>query len=556
MEIINGDCLEEMRKMEDDSISAVVTDPPYFLTNNCGSGFMGNSWDSTGDLSKCLWESSTFVNFAIVFLNGLSLDRVTGEQSIALGSANTGLPLCEKDQKESACYAHRLSRQKKVQQRDFAPLLVITKEEVWDLLKEMSPTHIKLIEVLQNGEKENALYAIPISSLVKEVRHIAPKAALPLLKADATEAMEIHLTLTEQARIKSVIEATIGTRLDGSFTEEITGSAITALLSAQENKFNAITLRHIEKAELMKWLTSLLCAINAMRESSTIQDYLIQNYFRQIFYEAYRITKPGGHLLAMGGTRTFHRLASAIEASGYEIRDTLAWIYGSGFPKSHNHFGIDGYGTSLKPAHEPIIMAMKKCDGTFKQNAERWGQAGINIDGCRVPSGQDYFQTERFNERITLGGYGSASIASAFKPAKGRWPANIILDKEASALLGEPSRFFYCAKASSSERNDGLEGLPLQEAGIKNDSGRGFSESNPMKSIKYKNNHPTVKPLKLMEYLIKLVMPPKDGILLDPFAGSGTTILAAKRLGFDAIGIEKSAEYCKIARARIGSILV
>lgn len=104
-----------------------------------------------------------------------------------------------------------------------------------------------------------------------------------------------------------------------------------------------------------------------------------------IWKEALRVLRPGGHLLAFGGTRTYHRLTCAIEDSGFEMRDCLQWIYASGFPKSHNHFGIEGYGTALKPAHEPIIMAMKPCDGTFKQNAEKWGQAGINIAATRVP---------------------------------------------------------------------------------------------------------------------------------------------------------------------------
>jgi len=278
--------------------------------------------------------------------------------------------------------------------------------------------------------------------------------------------------------------------------------------------------------------------------------------------EALRISKPGAFLIAMGGTRTFHRLICAIEDAGWEIRDCLMWIYGSGFPKSHNHFGIEGYGTALKPAYEPIIMAMKPLEGTFKQNAEKWGQAGINIDGCRIATDE----LKPYSGGIHRGMMnddaweGKDHIKDA---PKGRWPANVILDEEAGKVLDEQSgnltsgrldrsrisaqnkiygkgpqemtgihekssggasRFFYCAKASSKERGES-------------------------------NNHPTVKPLKLMEYLIKLVMPPKDGILLDPFAGSGTTILAAKRLGFKAVGIEQQAEYCEIANLRLAECL-
>jgi len=252
-----------------------------------------------------------------------------------------------------------------------------------------------------------------------------------------------------------------------------------------------------------------------------------------------------------------------------------------------------GYGTALKPAYEPIIMAMKPLDGTFAQNAQKWGQAGINIDGCRIPGSKPDTIRGAGGQN---GRYCPINAQGIIKDdGKGRWPANVIFDEEAGAMLdeqsgpcktgdlnGQPrvenkiygkcgstlgneryyksdaatgaSRFFYCAKASSRERNEGLEELPLKEKKTLNDyvhnsEGRTASKSGaPMA-----NNHPTVKPLKLMEYLIRLVMPPKDGILLDPFAGSGTTILAAKRLGFNAIGIEKQAEYCELARARLAS---
>ena len=534
--------------------------------------------------------------------------------------------------------------------------------------------------------------------------------------------------------------------------------------------------------------------------------------------EAFRILKPAGHILAMGGTRTVHRLTSAIEESGFEIRDCIMWIYGSGFPKSHNQFGCEGYGTALKPAYEPIIMAMKPCDGTFKQNYEKWDQAGINIDGCRIPR-SDTDPNHRHNP--SQGNNGETSIFgcgghNGNLSNKGRWPANVIFDEfnerilalkdnipndiisviqeyycdyklpglseenrnlsksrkkekrtvlqsgvllagsngtdekretsdvgqetqervcsenateqenvkgegqsQVSGLLvqsglssyqpfgadsdstsvsktddktardsrtsnnsgniaessshasgscpssewceerqqnrkpgndeqldsqngtqgdsertpsieirertlkvlacdvperwlkyfsdsgeeirsphcaakmldeqsgeckppgnkansfgdaifgsdiktrnipgqncypgqsGGASRFFYCAKTSSRERNEGLEGMPLVEGGFKNDSGRGIARDKPYDPVKYRNNHPTVKPLKLMRYLITLIMPPKDGVLLDPFAGSGSTIIAAHQLGVKAIGIEKQAEYVEIAKKRL-----
>lgn len=278
--------------------------------------------------------------------------------------------------------------------------------------------------------------------------------------------------------------------------------------------------------------------------------------------EALRICKPGSHLLAFGGTRTFHRLACAIEDAGWEIRDCISWLYGSGFPKSHNHFGIPGYGTALKPAWEPIIMAMKPCEGTFAQNAEKWGQTGININGCRIGTTRNVPASP--SSQRTVNAYGQFGEDQDWNMNHGRWPANLILDEVAAEMLdqqtselgksagtkgdksknkvliggwktpdlgisigfgdsGGASRFFYVAKASTAERNRGCE----------------------------KNSHPTVKPIKLMEYLIKLIAPPKDSLLLDPFAGSGTTLLAAQNLGIKCVGIEMSADYCEIAKARI-----
>ena len=287
---------------------------------------------------------------------------------------------------------------------------------------------------------------------------------------------------------------------------------------------------------------------------------------QEIWKEALRIAKPGTHLLAFGGDRTHHHLMVALENAGWEIRTCLYWCFASGFPKSHN-FGKKlgsewaGYGTALKPAAEIIVMAMKPLDGTFAQNAEKWGVAGINIDDSRIGS-HDFTQDEwskKGMSRPTRSTFGKHKPSDSKLPS-GRWPANLILDEVAGEMLdqqsgtlksgamtstrnvsgsfsanakestakgfgdsGGASRFFFCAKASSSERNEGCES----------------------------NGHPCVKPISLMTYLIKLVMPPKGGILLDPFCGSGTTIAAATRLGYEAIGIEKEAEYCEIANARV-----
>jgi DNA modification methylase len=312
--------------------------------------------------------------------------------------------------------------------------------------------------------------------------------------------------------------------------------------------------------------------------------------------EALRVCKPGAYLLAFGGSRTHHHLMCGIEGGGWEIRDVIMWLYGSGFPKSHN-FGKklggkwDGFGTTLKPAYEPIIMAMKPCDGTFAQNAEKWDVAGINIDKSRIlviPNDKNH----RHNPSCGNNGENSVFGCGGHNgnlSNKGRWPANIILDEEAGEMLNEQSgktmsksggmrgensgmwkgkknmsrgghndsggasRFFYCAKASPSERNAGLEDMPLKIGVGMNATVCGDTRTG--KITTQQNNHPTVKPVKLMQYLLKLVMPPNpEAILLDPFAGSGTTILAAKQLGFNAIGIEKENEYVEIANNRINTI--
>ena len=306
--------------------------------------------------------------------------------------------------------------------------------------------------------------------------------------------------------------------------------------------------------------------------------------------EAMRVAKPGAHLLAFGGTRTFHRLACAIEDAGWEIRDTIMWVYGSGFPKSHN--GPWG-GTALKPAWEPIIVARKPLDGTVEQNHTKHGTGAMNIDGCRIELNGDY----------KCGANGRPSqtgLGDNYKPEsanrhsdEGRWPANLIHDgsEEVVSLFpqtksgtgavrsaagegyrpnafgtesrpagtpcieygdsGSAARFFYCAKASRSDRNAGCDDLP-DAVELIGAAGHKFNPmtGKPVVDIPRKNNHPTVKPTELMRYLCRLVTP-VGGLVLDPFMGSGSTGRGAVLEGFRFVGIEREAEYCEIARMRI-----
>lgn len=302
----------------------------------------------------------------------------------------------------------------------------------------------------------------------------------------------------------------------------------------------------------------------------------------EVWTECLRVLKPGGHMLAFAGTRTHHRMAVRIEDAGFEIRDMIAWVYGSGFPKSHN--GAWG-GTALKPALEPITMARKPVIGTVASNWAVHGTGALNIDLCRVPAetmepntGSGGMPRRHENEQR---GPGIVSQPHEL----GRWPANVIHDGSAevvtlfphstsgamksgtrraaqdgpgsacygtfggnitcndiAASSGSAARFFYVPKASRSDRNEGCEGMerkPLRWSSGTQNPGSFQSEGTDKTS---QNNHPTVKPTDLMAYLCLLVTPP-GGTVLDPFMGSGSTGKAAIREGFRFIGIEREVEY-------------
>ena len=331
---------------------------------------------------------------------------------------------------------------------------------------------------------------------------------------------------------------------------------------------------------------------------------------------AFQLLKPGGHLLAFGGSRTYHRMAVAIEDAGFQIRDQIMWLYGSGFPKSLNIgktlSAWEGWGTALKPAHEPIVLARKPIEGTVAENVLKHGTGGINIDECRVETSEELGREQTDGPLPSKYGFNDNSMGNKFQEGnpQGRFPANVLHDGSEEVLEGFPTtsksaggggmrgkggqiygeykgkeyakvigfgdegsaaRFFYCAKVSRTERNRGLDTAadktkytagnysqsPVCKTCDKTLNGTNDHSScsgevyyRKMKSEITKNNHPTVKPIELMKYLCRLVTP-KGGTILDPFMGSGSTGMAAKDEGFDFIGIEKEKEYYEIAEQRI-----
>jgi DNA modification methylase len=317
--------------------------------------------------------------------------------------------------------------------------------------------------------------------------------------------------------------------------------------------------------------------------------------------EVLRVLKPGAHLLSFGGTRTSHRMVCAIEDAGFEIRDSLHWFYGTGFPKSKTEkSGMPkGQGTALKPGHEPICMARKPLDGTIAKNIAKWGTGGLAIDTCRIGTMKSVpGSVGATRERDGWGMQTPSDQSSGFDPNTGRWPANVLLDEDAAAELdaqsgetgarapvrgtepsaavesgtitnararvagafhadsGGASRFFYVAKPSRRERDQGCAHLPAVSGGEATDraddsKGTQNPRAGAGRNGGARNFHPTVKPVSLMRYLVRLVTPLPTHNVLDPFAGSGTTGVGALLERRDFVGMELTPAYVPIATARI-----
>lgn len=287
-------------------------------------------------------------------------------------------------------------------------------------------------------------------------------------------------------------------------------------------------------------------------------------YSVELWAECLRVLKPGGHLLAFSGSRTYHRMAVAIDDAGFEVRDMIAWVSNKTFPKSLDIGKAiakmdaadeakrwQGWGTALKPTVEPVIMARKPLTGTVAANVLEYGTGGLNIDGTRI--GSEVIVTT--NGRGFAGSFDGGVNTNGGATHVGRWPANVAFDDAAAEELErqEPgaSRFFYVARAGKRDRSEGLEDLPNVAHRRYGDRGAGpLPHQTAQAEIVDRNFHPTVKPTDLMRYLVKLVTPP-GGVVLDPFTGSGSTGKAAILDGFRFIGIELTDDYLPIIAGRL-----
>lgn len=271
----------------------------------------------------------------------------------------------------------------------------------------------------------------------------------------------------------------------------------------------------------------------------------------------YRVLKPGAFLLAFGGTRNAHRMVCAIEDAGFEIRDSILWLYGSGFPKSHNLSGEwQGWGTALKPAHEPICVARKPLVGTVAANVLKYGTGGINVDACRVEAVAGDYSTGGVNAH-EHSGWGMAPVRTK-QHTLGRWPANVAHDGSAEVLAGFPDSNGQAGAIVGSEPSatgdNGIYGhfdrVGFQPRGDSGSAARFFYTAKADKGDRADSKHPTVKPVDLMRWLVTLVCPP-GGQLLDPFAGSGTTGEACMLAGFDCTLVERDPQHAKDIEYRI-----
>ncbi len=666
--------------LPDECIDSIVTDPPYFLANSAGKGFMGKEWDSQS------------VKSAVVeaHLRQMQLALSTGAASSAAESASTSFSLSQKKKNSPAQPAAKKSSAQKARSNPStcsAQESVITRDEALVLCGVLLPNHISVLQKLPTSAR------FVLSPLSRECgsKSIVRLIAGILCEEPAWLESAIRFTSTETVTENAIVDPD-GTSSESKSISATTGPVESAGNTAPTTDLSVITSSPTQFHKIIQRVISLLFvsdAIQRFTKSPSSIPILSEVFHLKWARECLRVLKPGGHMLAFGGSRTVHRMTSAIEDAGFEIRDSIIWIHGQGFPKNlnvgkaidkqlgkkreivgknpnhradsgMNYEGVyaggntgaanitapasaeakrwDGWGTALKPSHEPIVLARKPFRSTVAANILKHGTGALNIDGCRV--GEDG-ATKRSGQtpypKTAEGGEDrSESWARTGHDVEqvegGRWPANLILShgpdcepvgkgrlrgdrregsqgsrpagfvdtgaeagdsKPSGPLYGDESvvlwncavgcpvadlerqsgsvefiggpveggasRFFttfrYEAKPSRIEKDAGLAGFEAStggEATDRKDGSKGLD--NPRagagRTGGAKNTHATVKSIELMKWLVTLITPP-NGIVLDPFCGSGSTGCACVVEGFDFLGLELDEKYAEIARARI-----
>lgn len=492
MGIIHGDCLEKLREMADNSVDSIVTDPPY------GLKFMGKKWD---------YEVPT----VDVWRECLRVLKPGGHALIACGTRTQ----------------HRMAVN--IEDAGFE-----IREVISYLYGSGFPKSLNVAKSARSAgigcecksTSQHAVPSLPSSDVQATISTEAPdsgllQSSLPKLGLSEfrTQGTEPQSSNGKESSLEGWrdVQAQQG-QLRGSKVREV--SEAMASNGTQGRLHNGASSRDGEASESVT---------QPNRSGASQRSQHAEQFDKQ------------------SGTICDQRRAQTCGSCGKTIFDP-------------------GLGTALKPACEFWTLARKPLgESTVAKNVKRWGTGGLNIDGCRIEASQDYGRSAT-NSKGTVNAHDGFE-GKSFKIKErdgdyasplGRFPANLILDEEAAALLGEPSRFFYTAKASKSERNAGCEGLPekyndfqRESSGLSQGKNPETGERSGKRLAPNANHHPTVKPIKLMAYLCRLITPPK-GLVLDPFMGSGSTGVAARDEGFDFIGIEREAEYVEIARKRLG----
>ena len=699
-----GDCLERLKELPDNSVDSIVTDPPYGLGDNLYKRVNKAVWKSFNVMLPNFMESDIkrlqYKDFSVI--SGLCSDLSRCE-TIPIIKSGVAMPKSSVD-----FYSDIIIREEEIDRSaistsfDISDSVLVNKFDskgskfvgnfIFDFGDSVDFTTDNFFRG-NFGQFSSGFFSVPISSIFSSCfpnsmgdfpfpifrdgifdvvwgsNHVGNHTFSHSFALTVDRAEDVPVLTFDLTRASGEFSATISTQNSDIFTNfirpklvrtNLTTSSLSTMLQPIRVSFvldgaNGTVSEYFFHLYIPKNLLKSISSIydNARGFMGKKWDYDVPSV--EIWEECLRVLKPGGHLLAFAGTRTQHRMAVSIEDAGFEIRDMIAWVYGSGFPKSLDiskaidktagaerevvgkrkhptlkdtskteesanaaHGGNtwsrewdisepatdsakqwEGWGTALKPALEPITVARKPIsEKTIAENVLKHGTGGINIDGSRVATNPDVddprlggkgsWKTDKAAKKVYEGGYNGDDITSS---EKGRFPANLIHDgseevvelfpitssgamkREVDAYKsesntgflkgktgphnqhgdsGSAARFFYCAKTSKKDRNEGLENLPDKEW---RHEGAAVPERNNRPFLPSKNNHPTVKPTELMRYLVKLVTPP-NGVVLDPFMGSGSTGKAAKLEGFKFIGVELDPEYLEIAKARIEAVQV